>query len=703
MFKFKVMCVLAYIIIAVAITLIFDYRSRINDEEEMKKNNKVKEMNNNVKQSSIKSAGVIPRNVIFSDPDKWNPSLSPNGEHIAYIASINGVMNIYIAPSSDITEAKPVTTQEKRNIRGYSWTYDNKHIIYFLDNDGDENYHIYRVNIDDLKVEDLTPFDKTRAHIYAASYKHPERIIIGLNNRDQKWYDIYELSVLTGELKLLLENNQYIGFVVDENYDIRFAERINPDGSLDVIENNGNNEFDRVRIHVPFEDVKTAYIEGFDKTGNYLYLSDSRGRNTAALYSLSLQNEEQTLIGENQKADIGSVLIHPTEKHIQAYTSTYLKRDWYFLDREFERRFNELRKLYPDEISIVSTDIQDNKWIISYSSDIMPAKYFLYDATQEGDISSKVKFLFSPKPVLENYKLQPMQALVIKSRDKLDLVSYLTLPEGKGPHPLVLWVHGGPHARDYWGIDGIHQWLASRGYAVLNINYRGSSGFGKEFGNKSQGEWGRKMHDDLIDGVEYLVKEGVIDPKRVAIVGGSYGGYATLVGLTFTPEFFTCGVDIVGMSSLLTMINNMPDYWLPAIELEKKEVGDPDTEEGRELLISRSPLYKVDQIVKPLLIMQGVNDPRVKVSESRQIIEAMNEKNIPVVYMEFPKEGHGFSMAPNRLASYAAIEAFLHKYLNGKLEDISQEKDYKGAEFIVPSGLDLLPEAKFPVNDKSKV
>lgn len=370
----------------------------------------------------------------------------------------------------------------------------------------------------------------------------------------------------------------------------------------------------------------------------------------------------------------------------------YDRRRWEVVDGEIVEDFSRLSALVDGELEVLFRSLDDRLWLVAYVRDSGPTLYYLYDREARAE-----KFLFSDRPELEDYTLARMYPVVIEARDGLKLVSYLSLPPGEDrggrperPLPMVLFVHGGPWSRDKWGFHSWHQWLANRGYAVLSVNFRGSTGFGKSFVNAANREWAGKMHQDLIDAVEWAVREGIAERERVAIMGGSYGGYSTLVGLTFTPEVFCCGVDIVGPSSLVTLLENIPPYWMPMRPLLSVRVGDPQNPEDREFLWDRSPLKYADRIQKPLLIGQGANDPRVKKQESDQIVQALQGKGIPVIYVLYPDEGHGFLRQENRLSFTAIAEAFLGRFLGGRAEPIGD--DFRGASLTIPVGAEELPE-----------
>jgi dipeptidyl aminopeptidase/acylaminoacyl peptidase len=409
---------------------------------------------------------------------------------------------------------------------------------------------------------------------------------------------------------------------------------------------------------------------------------------------MNLDTNEVELLAEDPRADAGGVLAHPTEKNIQAVSFTYDKTEWKVLDPAIQADFDYLKTVQDGEILVTDRTLDDEQWLVAFIQDDGPAKTYYYQRSPE----RKATFLFQNRDDLDDYPLVKMHAPIIKSRDGLSLVSYLSLPPGSDPDgdgrpdeplPMVLYVHGGPWARDGWGLNPVHQWLANRGYAVLSVNYRGSTGFGKEFINAANGEWAGKMHDDLLDAVQWAVDEGIAQKDKVAIMGGSYGGYATLVGLTFTPDVFACGVDIVGPSSLVTLLQNVPPYWMTFMPVMKVRVGDVDTEEGRAELLERSPLAIVDKIEKPLLIGQGANDPRVKQQESDQIVAAMQEHDIPVTYVLYPDEGHGFARPENRMSFNAVTEAFLAAQLGGRFEPVGD--DFEGAKITVPAGAEHVP------------
>ena len=437
----------------------------------------------------------------------------------------------------------------------------------------------------------------------------------------------------------------------------------------------------------PEDDVTTGPLH-FDDTGRFLYLRDSRGRDTAALVALDTETGAMETLASDAKADAFQTISHPATHRPQAVAFEYQRLTWTVLDESVATDFERLADGDRGEFRTISRSLDDRTWIVAYDRADGPQAYYQYDRK-----SGSLEYLFSNRPELEKTVLAPMHSAVVRSRDQLDIVAYYSLPVGSTrdgadrptePLPAVLWVHGGPWSRDSWGYDPVHQLMTNRGYATISVNYRGSMGFGKAFVNAANGEWAGRMHDDLIDVVEWAVEQGIADRDRIAIMGGSYGGYATLVGLTFTPDVFACGVDLVGPSNLNTLLDSVPPYWRPMLGMLRTRVGDNSTPEGRRFLAERSPLSRADRIVRPLLIGQGANDPRVKQAESDQIVAAMTERGIPVTYLLYPDEGHGFARPENNLSFMAVAEAFLARCLGGRHEPVGD--DFEGSSIQVKAG-----------------
>lgn len=655
-------------------------------------------------------APLIPRAVLFGNPEKAGAQISPDAGKIAFLAPDKGVLNVWVAPRESFKEAKVVTSDTGRGIRRYFWAYTSSHIIYLQDTAGDENWHAYSVDLESGKAIDLTPFDGVSAQVAEVSDKFPDEIVIGMNDRDPTLHDLYRVNIRTGERTQLLRNDGYLNYDLDDNYHVRFAYKLNPDGSMNeytVREKDGKHEFEQTAT-IPMEDVEGTSTVGFDKTGNTRYMTDTRGRNTAALFAVDLATGKSQILFQDDRTDAGRAMIHPVTKEVQAVAFNYEKPRWALLDRSLERDWQFIRKNAGDgDLEVPSRSQDDRYWIVNLAPDDASSRTYLYDRGEAGTDGArtgqqKIVQLFVSRPALQGVPLAPMNPVLIKARDGLEMVSYLSVPVGcdgdrdgkpDAPLPMVLVVHGGPWARDSWGFNSTHQWLANRGYAVLSVNYRGSTGFGKAHVMASKREWGGKMHDDLIDSVKWATDNGIADPARIAIFGGSYGGYAALAGLTFTPDVFACGVDIVGVSNLNTFMKTIPPYWKPFLDHMRQMVGDDSTDEGRAFLAERSPVTKVDRIVKPLLIGQGAKDPRVNKAESDQVVSAMKARNIPVTYVVYPEEGHGFAKPENRMSFFAIAEAFLAQHLGKSHKDVRSEPigdGLSGANLRIEEGADQI-------------
>jgi len=664
---------------------------------------------------------LIPRDLLFGNPDRAALRVSPDGRHLSFLAPVHGVLNIWVAPVGDFGAAKPVTQDTGRGIHIYFWAFTSQQLVYLQDQEGDESYKVFAVDLGSGQAKDLTPIEtipgpdgtplrlpsgkpmRPKARIEHVSPKFPDTILVGLNTRDPRYHDLYRVNIRTGERSLVQDNPGFEGFVSDDEYRVRFGLRTTHDGGREILRPivasahadtpaSGLNGWESFQT-IGMEDALTTGPLGLDQSGQVLYLRDSRGRDTAALTALDLRTGKSRLLAEDSRTDVAGVLEHPTTHAIQAVAFDYTRPEWQVLDPAIQGDFAYLRTALAGDFTVTSRTLDDRLWTVAAIVDDGPARFYLYDRR-----AKQATFLFTNRKDLEGVPLAKMHPAVIQSRDGWDLVAYLTLPVGADPKtpgrparplPLVLVVHGGPWARDHWGLNGQDQWLANRGYAVLSVNYRGSTGFGKRFLNAGNREWAGKMHDDVLDAVQWAIREGIADPAKVAILGGSYGGYAALVGLTFSPDVFACAVDIVGPSNLETLLNTIPPYWEPGMALFTTRVGDHRTEVGRQFLRSRSPLTFVERIKRPLLIGQGANDPRVKQSEADQIVAAMQQKGIPVSYVLYPDEGHGFVRPENRRSFNAVVEAFLGRYLGGRVEPVG--RDFAGSTITVPTGAAEVP------------
>ena len=618
--------------------------------------------------TATSAVALIPRKVLFGNPQRTQPRICPDGQRLAYIAPLDGVLNVWVGPvGSDAGGGafEPVTRDTDRGIRLYFWAEDGRHLVYLQDKGGNEDWQLYAVDPATKETRDLTPFENVQARPLEKNKHFPDELLVELNRRDPQLHDVHRLNLATGDLKLVAENpGNVAGWVADVDMQVRAALSAYPDGGFGLLVRKTEEDDWHELLRWGLEDSLNSGPVGFSEDGARMFLKDSREANAARLVRLDLLTEEVEILAEDPDYDVSGVLVHPDTREVQAAAFTRARTEWIVLDEAVREDFAAIAKLHPGDFAVVSRDRADENWLVVFTADDGPASYYAYDRDEK-----QGTHLFDDRSDLKEYTLAPMEPVSFEARDGLKIYGYLTVPPALGREnlPMVLNVHGGPWARDLWGYDPEAQWLANRGYACLQVNYRGSTGYGKRLLNAGNREWGAKMHDDLVAAVGWAVEEGIADPERVAIYGGSYGGYAALVGATFTPDLFRCAVDIVGPSNLITLIKSIPPYWKPLIAVFHERVGNPETEE--EFLESRSPLFRVDQIKVPMLIAQGANDPRVKQAESEQIVAAMEEKGIDHEYLLFPDEGHGFAKPENRLKFYAAAERFLAKHLGGRSQD----------------------------------
>lgn len=634
---------------------------------------------------------LIPRAALFGNPVKSGAQLSPDGKWLSWMAPVGGVMNVWVAPSDKPQEARALTDSKDRPIPAHFWSGNGEQVLFVKDQAGDENFRLYGVDVASGKQRDYTPFDKVRVRVMGRSRTRVDEILVGINNRDPRWHDVYLLNLRSGELKMVMQGDGYAGFVSDDSLALRLAQRPNAAGGSDFFKLVDGKVEEKPFLSTSLEDSATSPL-GYTADGKTLYWMDSRESDTTTVIAEDVASGKRSVLARDPRADLGDTLRDPVTGVVQAYAVNYLQTEWKFIDRGLQADFDWLKKQLGDgEIYVASRTRADDKWIVGIDPVSRVAATYLYDRK-----ARKLEPLYVSRPELKDAPLVGMHGVEIKARDGLTLPSYLTLPRGvtwqggkaSKAVPLVLFVHGGPWARDEHGYNGYHQWLANRGYAVLAVNFRASTGFGKKFLNAGNMQWGLSMHDDLIDAVDWAVKQGVTTADKVAIMGGSYGGYAALAGVTFTPTKFACAVDIVGPSNLETLLSTIPPYWEAGKKQMYSRMGDPTTDAGKAVLRAASPLYKADRIVRPLLIGQGANDPRVKQAESDQIVQAMQAKKIPVSYVLFPDEGHGFARPENRIAFNAVTESFLGQCLGGRVEPLgdtvkrSSAKVVAGAEHV---------------------
>lgn len=636
--------------------------------------------------SELNKIPLIKKSEFFSPAQFLDPFISPDGKSLAYLAPVNGVMNIWVKSLIYDGKAYPVTKEIMHGIYDYCWSFDNQTILYSKDQEGDENWNIYKVDVLTKKNINLTPLKGVQVKRLERSYKRPKEIVIGLNDRNPAHHDLYILNIETGHRTLLLKNDSFSNIIIEpETYRVLFG--FEPDGLGGYILKRFKDKKIENWIHIPVSDGRTTSLFNVIENGA-VYMLSSINRDKCALILKNLETKEETILLEHSRSDISGVFFGMTDNHLLGAYATYLRKDWISVDPLFKKDIDYFKKQFPNgDIRIVSRSLKDDLWTIEVTYASQPLDYYLYDRS-----SQKLTFLFTHRPMLRDKPIGNLYPIVIKARDGLELPSYLTLPtyvdqgDGKASHPvpLVLMVHGGPWGfRDSFGYDSVCRWLANRGYAVLQVNYRGSGGFGKNFINKSIGEFARKMHTDLLDGVEWAIHKGITTRDKVCIMGTSYGGYAVLVGMTMTPDVFSCGVDIVGISNWITDLAAFPPYWKAFYkESIARMNADPKTTEGRRTLKKISPLFYADKIKKPLLIGHGANDPRVKKAESDQMVKEMIHHKIPVVYAVYPDEGHGFERSKNKMSFWTLTEHFLAKILGGRSEPMTSD-DFNGSSLIL--------------------
>jgi dipeptidyl aminopeptidase/acylaminoacyl peptidase len=614
---------------------------------------------------------LIPRQVLFGNPERISPRISPDGTQLAWIAPSDGVLNVWVAPAGtgqgegiNWSAARVVTDDSDRGIRMFAWAHDGRHLLYLQDTGGDENWRLHDVDLATMQRRDLTPFGNVQTQLIAGEKKFPTEILVGMNRDNPQLHDVYRLDLTTGELTKEVENPGFVGWVADSQLVVRAGVAPQSDGGLVLMVRGGGGEEWRPLLSIDAEDALTSGPVAFSEDGTSMLVLSSVGTNTGRLVRLNLTTGDAEVLAEDPEADVTGIRLHPDTREPQIVTFLKDRSEYRVLDPDVADDLAAIRALHPGDPSFDDADDTDATWLIRFTTDTGAVPFFSYDReTRTG------RFLFETRPELARYELAPMEPFSFTARDGLTIHGYASFPPGAGREglPTVLNVHGGPWARDAWGFHPEAQWLANRGYLCIQVNYRGSTGYGKAFVNAGDREWGGRMHDDLVDAIAHITGQGWADPARIAIYGGSYGGYAALVGAAFTPELFRCAVDIVGPSNLKTLIETVPPYWAPMIAQFHRRLGDPAKD--ADFLWSRSPLSRADNISIPLLIAQGANDPRVKQAESEQIVAALKAAGIDHEYMLFPDEGHGFAKPENRLRFYAAAERFLARYLGGRAED----------------------------------
>lgn len=620
---------------------------------------------------------LLDRELFFGNPQIAGGQLSPDGKFISFMKPYQGIMNVWVKEFAEPFENARPLTDSTRPLYGYKWTEDGKYILFVKDSGGDENMNLFAVDPnekpepgkDTPASRNLTPLEDVTAQIIHASQSNPDLLWVGLNERDKAWHDLYRLEISTGKLTPVYQNEERItGYEFDWDDNLRLLSRTDPAGNTTLLRKDGD---ELVPIYETLV-TENAGVSGWDAKNENIYLVTNKGDlDLMTLFKMNPATKELELLESdpNQSVDFGGLQLDRNTREIISTSYTDDKTLYYWRDKNWEVNYKFLQKKFPGrEIAFQSATNDYSKFLIAVHGDKYAAEAWYFDAKTHELIHQ-----YTPRPELKKVEeyLAAMTSIRYPSSDGLEIPAYLTLPVGKEPKdlPLVVLVHGGPKGpRDSWGYNAQVQFLANRGYAVLQPNFRASGGYGKKFLNAGDLQWGKLMQDDITWGVKHLIEKGIADKDRVAIMGGSYGGYATLAGLAFTPELYACGVDIVGPSNIFTLLESIPPYWESGRAFLHGMVGDPATEEGQQRIKEASPLFSADKISRPLLIVQGANDPRVKQAEADQIAIALRDRGHEVAYLLADDEGHGFAKPVNRMAMYAAIEAFLADQIGGRFQ-----------------------------------
>ncbi|MBE9029923.1 S9 family peptidase [filamentous cyanobacterium LEGE 11480] len=619
-----------------------------------------------------KLASLISRDIFFGNPPQSQPKISPDGRYLAYIApDQTSVLQIWLKTLGK-NDDRPLTQAKQAGIRNYEWAYNGTHILFPQDDNGNEEYQLQRLNIRTQAIQALTPKSGVRAELIGLNPQFPNEALVAMNQRSPLQFDVYRINIKTGKTTLDTTNpGNGIDVTADKQFQVRAAHTVRPDGGKNLALRDAPNQ--PWRIIRQWEPNSEGRSLSFSNDGKQLYLLDNQTSDTLQLKALNLASSKAKTLASDAHNDITDVMLHPQTRQPIAVGIYRDRLHWQVLDPAYKADFAAIAKVQPGDVRWQNCDRRFTRCIIFYTSDRQPTTYYLYDRR-----TRKSAKLFSRQPPLAQHQLAPMQPITYQARDGLTIHGYLTAPVGVPAKnlPTVLWVHGGPWARDKWGYNAVVQWLANRGYAVLQVNFRGSTGYGKKFLNAGNREWAGKMHLDLLDGVEWLKRQGIAHPKKIAIAGGSYGGYASLVGMTYTPDVFAAGVDIVGPSNLITLLNSLPPYWFSEKPIFEYRLGNPLKDQV--FLKQRSPVFFAHQIKNPLLIAHGANDPRVKQSESDQIVQTMRQQGKGVEYWVYSDEGHGFAKPANRRHFFAQMERLLAEHLGGRYELERQISGHSG-------------------------
>lgn len=608
---------------------------------------------------------LLPRGIAFADPLRSHVALSDDGARVAWLQNDGGVLDVMVAPAREPAAARRLTGGRVRPVSpALFWAASGRHLIVFRDSSGDENYRAFSIDVESGTETALTPAGGVRALFHRTSPLFPSEVLLSVNARDRQAFDLVRADVVTGRRKTIFENPGFSRLHADAGFEVRFAERVRGDGSVEILQRQPGGRW-ALFLEIPAEDALTTRLDAVSADGAVLFLLDSRGRDRTALVAIDGEAGAPSLLAADEEADIADVAYDPGTGWPLAAASIAARRRWHAVDEKFAADLARLEEAAGGrDLVIAGISAGRRRLLARFEASDAPAEFRLFDRRRQRPLP-----LFRERDDLEGHPLRPMLPVTVRARDGLPLPAYVTLPaDGARRVPLLVLVHGGPYDRDVWGFSPLHQWLASRGYAVLSVNFRGSTGFGKVFTNAADREWGGRMQDDLDDGVAWAVKEGIADPARVGLFGASYGGYAVLMAAARSFGLYACFVDICGPSDLLTFIERIPPYWRSWFSMILRRLADPAIEEGRNWLWERSPLAHAGRIAGPLLIAQGLRDARVDPAQSRRIAEVLRQRNVPVTLLTLPDEGHFLVGQQNRVALMAVVEQFLARHLGGAAE-----------------------------------
>jgi len=615
---------------------------------------------------TFEAVPLIPRSVLFADPSYTSPQISPDGTRLGYLAPRDGVLNVYVGPLNDPSAAHPLTNDRGQGIRWYGFCADDRTLFYLQDADGDENWRLHLLDLGSGEQRCVTPFEQVTVQVLEHNRFHPTEMLLGINKDNPELHDVYRLDLIDGSLTKVEANPGFFGWLIDTDLAVRGAVAMTEDGGHQLFRRDEPaGEFIPWLVIPPEDAIAATNHASFSRSGETMYLLSSVDANAGRLLAVDMASGEQTVMAEDPNYDVDGLEWDPLTRAPLAVVFAKDRQYRTFLDPGFESGFDQLKqRLGADgEITLDRSERDDRIWLVSLAPSDGPVSYYRYRRD-----TTELTFLFHDRPELSGYQLARMEPFAFTARDGLRVHGYVTYPPGVPARDLlaVLDVHGGPWGRNTWGYDVDAQWLANRGYACVQVNFRGSTGYGKAFVNAANKQWGRTMHTDLLDAIDHLAAQGTIDPGRVAIMGASYGGYAALAGAAFTPDVFRCAIDLCGPANLLTLLASIPPYWRPMVRMFHTRMGDPETE--KDMLAERSPLSAADQIKIPVLVAQGANDVRVKRAEAEQIVAAMRRNGVPHEYLLFENEGHGLARPENRERYYAAAERFLAEQLGGRME-----------------------------------